>query len=463
MLVSLLALLVGLALATYIHRQPTVDDAWFAEQSFWLEKTGVIRSEFFRGINDWDNQVLVSHKLFLGFGALMIYFFGPSLPVFQSISLIFFLLVIYEMTLYLHRRNSPITAVLTIAILVLAFANPMLVSMSFKNRPEMMVVALGFGSFLLLSSDKTTWHKLAFSGILAGMAVLTHLNGIIYVLGGLLTLLYLKKYRETSIFLVSSGIISITYFADVLLADNGLMVWLAQFRHDPAMEAVFDLKIKIDQILHYPLIFFGRRFLISFLLIYMLWKQRTHLNNLPKPITVYSSFIFVLFWLITKSNNELYLVLFIPFVLCLIFELYLLKPINNSVFKILLAVIVSFGIYGSVVWIPRNFGSEYLPLSYDKIKTRLPDNKKGVVPITFFFNHYNEFPELLASTNYQIQKEKWATTQKYEDWAFVNGADFILVDHKYDSETYFPRPGDKQIGHFNLHFFDGRFAIYERK
>ncbi|MCF0038731.1 hypothetical protein [Dyadobacter fanqingshengii] len=49
-LVGLLLFFVVLTLSTYINRFPTGDDAWFGEQSYWLEKEGIIRSEFFKGI-----------------------------------------------------------------------------------------------------------------------------------------------------------------------------------------------------------------------------------------------------------------------------------------------------------------------------------------------------------------------------------------------------------------------------
>jgi hypothetical protein len=69
----LLTIACCLATLTYIHRYPTGDDAWFAEQSYWLQKEGIIRSEFFTGVLGWDKHLLVSHKLFLGIGAVIIW------------------------------------------------------------------------------------------------------------------------------------------------------------------------------------------------------------------------------------------------------------------------------------------------------------------------------------------------------------------------------------------------------
>jgi|GEM_PF-4903391 len=48
--------LVALALASYYHRYPTSDDAWFAEESYWLLHNGKVRSEFFSGFLGWEKH-----------------------------------------------------------------------------------------------------------------------------------------------------------------------------------------------------------------------------------------------------------------------------------------------------------------------------------------------------------------------------------------------------------------------
>jgi hypothetical protein len=97
-----------MTVTTYICRFPTGDDAWFGEQSYWLEKEGVVRSEFFRGIVGWENQILVSHKLFLVFGSVVIHFFGYHLPVMKFSGLVYFLIIVAEVLFYLKKRKSTI-------------------------------------------------------------------------------------------------------------------------------------------------------------------------------------------------------------------------------------------------------------------------------------------------------------------------------------------------------------------
>lgn len=96
-LISLISILIILTGLTYYHRWPTGDDAWFAEQSYWFDKEGIIRSEFFRGVLGWENQLLVSHKLFLVFGACLMHIFGYQLPVVQLVGFIFFCVLVGEL------------------------------------------------------------------------------------------------------------------------------------------------------------------------------------------------------------------------------------------------------------------------------------------------------------------------------------------------------------------------------
>ncbi len=59
--VSLL-LLIGALLVTCCYRTEHFDDAWFAEQSYWLVKDGWVRSELFRGMNGWEDRIYVVRR-----------------------------------------------------------------------------------------------------------------------------------------------------------------------------------------------------------------------------------------------------------------------------------------------------------------------------------------------------------------------------------------------------------------
>ena len=53
---SILLLILSSLAVTFFHRAEYFDEAWFAEQSFWLIRDGKVRSELFHGYNEWEND-----------------------------------------------------------------------------------------------------------------------------------------------------------------------------------------------------------------------------------------------------------------------------------------------------------------------------------------------------------------------------------------------------------------------
>ena len=463
-LAALLLIFVVITLATYINRFPTGDDAWFGEQSYWLEKEGIIRSEFFRGIVGWEDQILVSHKLFLAFGAAVIHFFGFDLPILKISGLLFFMIMIGQIMYYTGKRELNYKVHYALGIAILIFSNRLLIKMSFENRPEMMVAAFGFGSFLMLNNYTKNRFAAFFSGILGGLAFLTHLNGCIYVVAGVACLCILKAPFKTILsFLVGAAITCSLYFADVLMAYHGLEMWWFQFRNDPATQASFDLYGKIIQLITYPRLFFQspEQFALSVLVTYLLWAQRKSLHALPAVVKVYFPALVISFWLITKANAGMYLVLFIPFMLVLTYELYRLKPVTHHYMKWLLILYFVIGIFGSVQLIKKNITLGYLPEIYQSLEKILPKGAVGVVPLTFFYNGYNRFRALRTHENYKLYCHKVnMSPDGFGRWAKANKAGFILMDYEFNPEKFFPPISDSSIANYHRAYFDGRFAVF---
>lgn len=465
-LILLLSFLISLTATSYYHRYATGDDAWFAEQSYWLEKEGIIRSEFFRGLLGWEKQLLVSHKLFLLVGATMIHFFGYELPVLQFVSLIFFTALVVEIIFYVNREEQKLNSWYLLAVLILVFSNRILIKMSFENRPEIMLAALGFGSFLFISKRKPNYLKIIAAGILAGLAVLTHLNGLIYLLSGAGMLFYLRQYKNALAFSISGGLVSLLYFVDIILAEKGFETWHYQFISDPATQNALGLGSKVLVMITYPILFFHspEQVALSLLLAFMFWNQRQFLKQLPTSLRIYSSILVIAFWLITKNNSGLYLTLFLPFMLILTYELYKIKPFKTRALKIILVVYFVIGIYGTAQIIYKNLTLEYLPISYQGLQKNISENRCGFVPLTFFFNEIDNYPSLLSHENFKIQSvmsKSEASPENMANWAHANNVNFILMDYKYRSENFYPKAGTRILPHYHLTFFDGRFAIYE--
>ncbi|MFD2934944.1 hypothetical protein [Spirosoma flavum] len=462
----ILGILVVLAGLSYFHRYPTGDDAWFAEQSYWFQKEGIIRSEFFRGTLGWEKQLLVSHKLFLVFGSWLIDLFGYHLPVIQFVGLIFFGVIIGELCFYIYQKEHKLYSWHLLFILTLVFSNVLLIRMSFENRPELMVSALGFGSFLCLQRARPNIVNILLAGVLAGLAMLCHLNGVIFLLAGLFILLYLKRFKQAFWFSLAGGITGLFYFTDVVLADNGFAIWYYQFRHDLATQNAFSWQAKLMVLLRYPKLFFEslEQAALTLLLVYLLIKQRKFIKELSKPLKIYSLSIFLFFWVITKDGSGTYMPIFMPFMFAMVYELYKVNPFKEISLKLVLAVYFVIGLYGIVEIIYRNFTNPYLPVAYEKLRPYLPAKKSGFVPLTFFFNEYERYGHLLSSENYTYHATPTndPSTQMAQ-WAHKKKADFILMDYEFRPEYYYPKPGTSSLPFYKLTYFDGRFAVYKLK
>ncbi|GAB3256857.1 hypothetical protein GCM10027347_18930 [Larkinella harenae] len=450
-------------LLTYYHRNPTGDDAWFAEQSYWLQKTGIIRSNFFKGVLGWDTHLLVSHKLFLLVGAGLIKLFGPQLPVVQLVGFVSFCFLVGGLIYYLKQQHDDSFSWSLLAVLILLFSNRLLIKMSFENRPEIMLAALGFGSFLALNARTQTVSKAALAGFLAGSALLAHLNGVIYLLAGFGTLLYIRQHKTAVIFALTGSFTALLYFADVIQTEHGFETWYYQFRHDPATQNAFGWSSKLMVMLTFPRMFFysPEEIALSLLVLFLLWNQRALIKNLPTRLKVYSLFLVLSFWIITKKNSGLYCVLFMPFMIALAYELYRLKSFVNRGLKVVLGLYFGIGLFGTVQLIVKNFKTDYLPVSYQKLRSVIPAHQSGLVPLTFFFNEYERYPYLASYDAYKFTAhETEISPDGMAQWAHQNGLKFMVMDYLLSPEDCFPQPGATRLPFYRLLFYDGRFAVY---
>ena len=461
-LTGILIGLVTLTGLTYINRFPTGDDAWFAEQSYWFQKQGVIRSEFFRGILGWENQLLVSHKLFLIFGAGLIKLFGFELPTVQVVGLLFFFVIITELISYIYQNNKENHLYYILLILILIFSNRVLIRLSFENRPELMVAALGFGSFLCIQSNTNKIRKTALAGILAGLAMLCHLNGVIYLLAGAGTYGYARKYKEAVLFSVAGGLTGFAYFMDIIQADKGFSIWYYQFLHDPATQNAFGLYSKLIVILTFPKLFFEspEQLALSLLFAFILWYQRSLIKQVPTLVKIYSTILLISFWLITKHGSGSYMPLFMPFMFVILYELYKLRPFINWGLKIVLLIYFVIGIYGIIEIIYKNYTLGNFPAAYKNLRNYIPKNTTGLVPLTFFFNEYERYNRLLAHENFTYYSNR---QEDFPVWANQHHVDFILMDYQYRRESFYPEPGTNNLPYYKLTYYDGRFAVYITK
>nr|MCU0355798.1 hypothetical protein [Cytophagales bacterium] len=219
------------------------------------------------------------------------------------------------------------------------------------------------------------------------------------------------------------------------------------------------------EMLRFPNIFFEspEQAALSGLLVFMLWHQRRFIRQVSQPLRVYFVILLASFWILTKSSAGNYLPLFMPFMFVFVYELYRLQPFRNRWLTLVTAAYFVIGIYGTVEFIYRNLTEPYLPVAYRNLRPHIQPAKTGFVPITFFFNEYEQFGRLLCSENFGSQAVSSPDpTAKMADWAYARKVEFILMDYQYRPEYFYPKPGTKTIPHYTLTYFDGRFAVYKQ-
>ncbi|WP_273213968.1 ArnT family glycosyltransferase [Runella zeae] len=458
--------LIILAFCTYFRRYPTGDDAWFAEESYWLWKEGKVRSEFFRGLLHWEEHYLVSHKLFIAFGALLGGVFPNSLYTSKLSGLLFFGVIVVLLLIETQSKTPQKNGFW--GVLILIFGNTLMTQMSFENRPEMMITAFGLASFYSLRRMNKNVFMVPLAGLFAGLAVLTHLNGIIFLGAGFLTLFLTRHYQKSFVFGIVGALTASLYFYDILQEPDGPAKWWFQFRNDPATQNAFGWMAKLKVLASYPLIFVEspEQLCTTLLLIAVGWFRRKDIRHTDRILLLYSLSLVALFWLITKRASAIYQVMFVPFMILLIYEWLQSKPLPRIplYLKVMTVLYLIVGVVGNGQVIGRNL-SGYLPQQYAQLRPQLPQKGTGLVPITFYFNEYEHFDKLLCHTNFELQmrhqqQSKPWTSEKFGAWAQQHKASFIVLDYKTDRADYYPSQGATRFANYQLVFADKQFSVY---
>lgn len=214
-----------------------VDEPWLGEQAYNLAHEGVIRSDLFTGLNHWDERILVAYKLFIVLGALSVWLFGWGIVPLRAVSLLFGIVTLLMLGRLMRRSSGPQSsyAAWLLAVLTL-LAMPLYFKFINLYRPEVMLAAFGLGSHFLLThyleSGRTS--ALVASAMVAGAAVVVHLNGLIFIAAGAVVLACDKRFKSGALFAVVAAVIGLFYFADVIGHWN---LWEFQFYNDPALSS----------------------------------------------------------------------------------------------------------------------------------------------------------------------------------------------------------------------------------
>jgi hypothetical protein len=460
--IAFFILLVALLFTCY-HRAEHFDDAWFAEQSYWLVQDGWVRSELFRGLNGWEDRIYVFHKLFIYAGALVMKLLGFSLPASKILTTLCALAAGYLIWLY-NQRTSKKQQLLAV---ILYFGCGVIIRYFSINRPEIMCMLLGLGSYLALDRPNNKPPNVLLAGCLAGLAALTHLNGIVYLVAGAGWLLVRTNWRSAIWFSLFGGLALGVYSLDAL-ADNQFGVMVDQFVNDPATQSNFKLIDKLRVMLNYHQLFFHSHgeVPLSVLVILCILAFRRKMS-LSQPVPLYLTLLVVAFWLLTKSNFDFYYILFVPWLVLLASQcltVYLLtSPIwQQRVGMGMLAVYYCFSLFSIGKVLEENYTTRYVSVYNDALAQHMPERQTRIIaPISFFFGQVENYR--IHGLSYYSAKHETASLEEFFRLAAQENAKYVVSDGYKTASYVIPLDAPIRIGAYKLIFRDDMTSIYKRQ
>jgi hypothetical protein len=459
--ISLLVLLAALFFTCY-HRTEHFDDAWFAEQSYWLVQDGWVRSELFRGLNGWEDRIYVFHKLFIYAEALVMSVIGFSLPASKILTTLCALIAGY--LLWIYNQRAPKQQQLLGVILF--FGCGTVIRYFSINRPEIMCMMLGLGSYLALDRSTNKPPNTLLAGGLAGLAALTHLNGLIYLVAGAVWLLVKTDWRSTGWFCLAGSLTLGLYGLDAL-ADTRFDALLNQFIHDPATQSNFKLSDKLHVMLNYHQLFFhshGEVPLSVLVLLCLLSCRRA--VSLSEPILLYLTLLVVSFWLLTKSNFDFYYILFVPWMVLLAanyLTVYLpTTPAWQRAGKLVLIGYYCFSLFSIGKVLEENYITPYVPVYNELLSQHMPERQtKIIAPISFFFGQIGNYR--IHGLSYYSARHSHASLNEFFRLAAQENVKYVVSDGYKTAGYVIPLDAPDQIGSYKRIFRDTMTSIYERQ
>lgn len=454
MLLILLSITVLLFIASLWHRYPYIDDCWFGEQAYWLSKDGIVKTVTIHAGLGWEHRLFVYHKLNIWIGALIVYMAGWSLYYLKTFTLLIYLFFFYLLFRYFKLYERPGIDQKLLLTSFLIFANPLMFIYGFTYRPEILVMTLGFSSFLMLEKARITnsgsyqWVTLA--GITTGAAFLAHLNGIIFGAAGFIYLIIFRKFRYVPLYLVSLAVTSGIYFIDILTPGN-FRQFIVQInnwpdnirgnygRHELPIVSVLSKLLNEHQRFFWSdkVAIFSGLFFVSVI------ANFRYLIKEHRALIIYTGLLILLLNLLGSQIAERYLIYYLP-MMAIIIAVSLLNMLKTERYKTLMFAIVLVAL--QMVILTRHW-QEIMKRNIDNtlINQQISENipvSHGLImaPYSFIFDEIEDRPLL---TYHSLEYYEAAEKRKFSGNEALKrclelGVDYIVVDKdlEKDKEKY---------------------------
>jgi len=311
------------AIATLVGRPPAYDDAWFAEQAWFVANEGRLRSELFRGMLGWEDWVYITQKAGVWLAALFVRVLGLVPLAAQLPGLLYALACGAVLATWLRRVRPGDRTTLYVAGAML-LGNGAFVDFAFLVRPEPMLAALALASFAVLDGVFVArwrpWPRAALAGVLAGASVLFHLNGAMIMAAGGVYLLVRRRWRAAVVYSVAALAVASLYALDAVVRHD-LPQLLKQFRFDPATAGSTSLHDKLATIadvhkifLHGPAqIAIAVSIALAAIACRRVWPRGSDAAKAPRALLLYTAALAGSFVVLLNRPAHMYALLLCPF------------------------------------------------------------------------------------------------------------------------------------------------------
>lgn len=315
----LIALQVLLLIISLPGQRVHGDEAAFAEFAYWQSEEGFVRSEQFRGLAGYEIQILLYHKLFEALGALMILIFGYGLWPLRALSLIATAVIVFlwwrDSRSGAGSGGAPPNQLGFLIAVAFLLSSPLSFLFAKYYRPELIQAAFGLASFIALGKALARKHSRLYllAGALAGASMLTHLNGVIYVVAGFGLLVVSRQWRATALYSIAAiGVFSL-FFVDILFKPD-LFWW--QYVEDPTFfegeRTIWGSLIKLleehKRLFRKPEIIFTSVLFFAAYFTALAYRRREQKNLL-----IYLAFLIITLGALAPAKTTPYAILLFPF------------------------------------------------------------------------------------------------------------------------------------------------------
>lgn len=454
------------------------DESILAEQTKELANNGFVRSPVFTGMGQgWEISQLHYHKFFIWSGALIYKTLGTSITAYRSFSLLC-LLIIVILFFYIFRKDDSRWQKFMLSIILL-LSGFVFWKYGVIYRPETAVSMFALGSFYFLNSylNKKIYYHLLLSALFAGLAALTHLNGLSVIFAGSVLLLWNKKWKNLIVFDIISVAIILFYFIDINTIEK-FNQFISQFSSDPNFESdnfsVFAPLLKVfDEHMRFFHDLYSSTFSTLFLLVVIasfkyLRKQKTNL-------LIYFFALVIGLSSVTHGPTVKYMILYSPFmVLIIIYGLsnIINKKHNNRILTWGISSVFMIFIITNYFYISNNIIQNIDTIKKGEfINSNIPvKNVNVLAPAYFYFNQEKNF-NIRIPLAYVIKTNDYKigdfTATDFYNYNRINNNRYIILDKQFSQDEvimasqYEQLSNNAEIEGYRVIFSDVNLKILE--